>query len=324
MRFSRRETLVAAAATALLPFGARAQSAYPDKPIRLVVPFAPGGTTDIVARIIGQKLQERYGQGVVVDNRPGAGATLAAQQVALAPPDGYTLIVSNSASHGISPSLFKNVKYDSMTDFTHIAMGATTSTALVINPKFEGQTLADIVRIAKAKQGGVDFALAGHGTSTHLAGMRWAQMAGITLNPVPYRGAGPALQAVINGECPMLFDGLPSNIGFLRAGTLKAVAVSDATRNRFLPDIPTFRELGYDLISYSWFGISGPKGVPRPIVDQLNAEIRKILQSPDIKQRYLDLTADAPDMTPEQYSDFIRAELQSWGEIVRTTGITAE
>ncbi len=322
MTIERRSLLTG---LALLPLPALAQSPWPNRPVRIVVPFAPGGSTDIVARILSQYLGERLGQPFPVENRPGAGATLASHQVAQAAPDGYTLVISNSASHGISPSLFRSMRYDAMTDFTHIAMGATTSTAVVVNPSYPAQSVAALIALGKSRPDGIDFAIAGHGTTTHLLGLRIALAAGFRLNAIPYRGAGPAMADVIAGNVGMMVDGLPSSIPHIRAGAVKAIAVADAQRNRHLPDVPTLIESGLPgMTSYSWFGVSGPAGMPAPIVEKLNAEIRAILASPPVRQRYNDLTADAPDMTPEQYTAFIREELRVWGEVVRAAGITQE
>jgi tripartite-type tricarboxylate transporter receptor subunit TctC len=323
MTVIKRRTLLAA--SALLPLPALAQAPWPARPIRLVVPFAPGGTTDIVARILAANLQERLGQPVVSENRPGAGATLASGQVAQAAPDGYTLLISNSASHGISPTLFRNVRYDSLTDFTHIALAATTSTAIVVNPRYEAQSIADLIRIGRTRPDGLDFAISGHGTTTHLLGMRIGLATGIRMNPILYRGAGPALIDVIAGTVGLFVDGLPSSIPHLRDGTLKAIAVADAQRNRHLPNVPTLAEQGLpNMTSYSWFGVSGPKGMAPAVVERLNTEIRAILQLPAVRQRYNDLTADAPDMTPAQYTAFIEEEVRVWGEVVRATGATAD
>jgi tripartite-type tricarboxylate transporter receptor subunit TctC len=318
----RRALLAGAAA---LPLPALAQPAWPSRPIRLVVPFAPGGTTDIVARILAANLQDRLGQPVVVENRPGAGATLASGLVAQAAPDGSTLLISNSASHGISPSLFRNVRYDPVADFTHVALAATTSTAVVVNPRYEAQSMQALIALGRSRPDGLDFAIAGHGTTTHLLGMRIGLAAGFRMNPILYRGAGPALIDVIAGTVGLFVDGLPSSIGYLREGTLKAIAVADAERNRHLPSIPTLIESGLPgMTSYSWFGVSGPRGLPAPVVQRLNTEIRAILQMPAVRQRYLELTADAPDMTPEQYTAFIAEEVRVWGEVVRATGATAD
>lgn len=314
---SRRAILAAT----LLPLPALAQGA---RPIRLVVPFAPGGTTDIVARILAGHMGERLGAPVVVENRPGAGATLASQQVAAAAPDGTTLLVSNSASHGISPSLFRNVRYDPMGDFTHIALAARTSNGFFVNPRFEAQSFAELMTLARTRPGGVDFAMSGAGTTTHLLGARVAMAANVRLNPIPYRGSGPAVTDTVAGNVGLLVDGLPSSIAFARDGGLRCIVTADHQRNRFLPNVPTLIESGLDITSYSWFGISGPRGLPAPMVEQLNRVVREVLDLPAVRQRYTELTADGPDTTPAQYAAFIQDELRVWGEVVRATGATAE
>jgi tripartite-type tricarboxylate transporter receptor subunit TctC len=318
----RRRAVLAGAA--LLPLPALAQGEWPTRPVRLVVPFAPGGTTDIVARILAEQLQQRLGQPVVAENRPGAGATLASGQVAQSAPDGHVLVISNSASHGISPSMFDNVRYDALADFTHVALAATTSSAVIVNPRFPAQTIPDLIRLGRTRTDGLDFAISGHGTTTHLLGMRIGLATGIRMNPIPYRGAGPALIDVMGGTVGLMVDGLPSSIQHIRDGAVKAIAVADAERNRHLPNIPTLIEGGLPgMTSYSWFGVSGPKGMPAPLVGRLNREIRSILQQPAIRDRYTSLTADAPDLTPAQYTAFIEEELRVWGEVVRASGVRA-
>ena len=320
----RRRTLLAAAGAAALPLPALAQ-AWPARPIRLVVPFAPGGTTDIVARIVSQAMQERLGQPVIVDNRPGAGATTASQAVADAAPDGYTLVVSNSASHGISPSLFRNVRYNALTDFSHIALIATTSNAAIVNPSYPAQSIQALIALARSRPDGLDYAMSGFGTTTHLLGARFGMALNVRMNPIAYRGSGPALTDLVAGTVGLMFDGLPSCIPFIRDGRVRALAVADPTRNRFLPDVPTFAEAGMPQIisSSSWFGISGPRGLDPALVTRLNREIRAILALPAVQERWTSLTANIPDLTPEQYVAFITDELRVWGEVVRATGATA-
>jgi tripartite-type tricarboxylate transporter receptor subunit TctC len=322
---SRRVVLASMGAALALPSAARAQGAYPARQVRIVVPFAPGGTTDIVARILAAQLQQRLGQPFVVDNRPGGGATVGSQAAADAPADGYTLLVSNSASHGVSPALYRTVRYDAMADFTHIVLAATTPQALVSNPRWEARSIADVVRIGRATPDGLNVATAGVGSTGHMMALRFGLAAGFKVNPVPYRGSGPALADIIAGNVNFMFDSLASSIGHVRDGQLRALAVIDPQRSSFLPDVPTLAEAGFPgLVSYSWFGISGPKGLPRPIVDLLNREVRAILKLPEVRERFRALTADAPDTTPEQYTDFVREELRVWAEVVRATGATAE
>lgn len=321
----RRAALAFLGAALGLPFAARAQGAYPARQVRIIVPFAPGGTTDIVARILAAQLQQRLGQPFVVDNRPGGGATVGSQAAADAPADGYTLVISNSASHGVSPALYRSVRYDAMTDFTHVVLAATTPQALIANPRWAARTIADVVRIGRATPGGLNVATAGVGSTGHMMALRFGLAAGFKVNPVPYRGSGPALADIIAGNVDFMFDSLASSIGHVRGGQLRALAVIDPQRSVFLPEVPTLAEAGFPgLVSYSWFGVSGPKGMPRPVVDVLNREVRAILKMPEVQERYRALTADAPDTTPEQYTDFVREELRVWAEVVRATGATAE
>lgn len=319
-----RRRLLAAAALLPLPAFAQGQAELPQRPVRLIVPFAPGGTTDIVARILAEQLQPRLGVPVVAENRPGAGATLASQMVAQSAPDGTTLVVSNSASHGISPSIFDNLRYDALTDFSHIAIAATTSSSVIVNPRFPAQSIAELLALGRARPEGLDFAISGHGTTTHLLGMRIGLATGTRWNPIPYRGAGPALIDVMAGTVGLMVDGLPSSIAHIRDGSVKAIAVADAERNRHLPTVPTLIESGLPgMTSYSWFGVSGPKGMAPAMVDRLNREVRAILQQPNIRERYLTLTADAPDFTAAQYTAFIAEELRVWGDVVRASGVRA-
>lgn len=323
MTLTRRYALAAAAGAAAIPLPSWAQAPWPSRQIRLVVPFAPGGTTDLVARILAHHLQERLGQPIVIDNRPGAGAALGSQLVADAVPDGYTLVVSNAASHAVAPALSRHVRYDPVTGFSHVALIATTSLVAVVNPQWGVASIADLLRVARAEPTGIDFAAAGVGTSGHLVGLRLAQRTGITLNHIPYRGSGPALNDLIAGNPKLMFDSLASSIAHIRSGSLRAIAVMDARRSTFLPDVPSIAEQGFpDITSNSWFGISGPRGLPEPIVARLNGEIRSALQNPELRQRYRDLTADIPDTTPAQYLAFVERERQVVADVVRAGNIS--
>lgn len=319
MHPTRRHLLAAAT---LLPLPALAQAPWPTRTIRLVVPFAPGGTTDLLARILAQHLQQRLAQTVVVENRPGAGAALGSQLVADAAPDGYTLVVSNAASHAVAPALSRNVRYDPVEDFTHIALIATTSLVAVVSPQWEVRSIADLLRVARATPGGVDFAAAGVGTSGHLVGLRFAGRTGITLNHIPYRGSGPALTDLMSGNPKLMFDSLASSIGHIRSGALRAIASMDARRSPFLPDVPSIAEQGFpEIASNSWFGISGPRGLPPQVVETLNREVRAALRNPELRSRYTDLTAEIPDTTPAEYTAFVQRERTTVAEVVRDNRI---
>jgi tripartite-type tricarboxylate transporter receptor subunit TctC len=318
-----RRTMLASLGAVLAAPAPRAQS-WPSGPIRLIVPFAPGGTTDVMARLVGDRLGPRLGQPVIAENRAGAGATVGSTLAAQAAPDGQTLVMSNIASHGIAPTLYRNIRYDAMRDFVHIALVTRNPSAMVCNPGFAAETLADVVRIAKEKPGSLDFATSGAGSSNHLLGLRFAMAAGITLNHVPYRGAGPAMTDTIAGVVPMMFDGLPSASGHIRAGRVRLLATSGSDRSPAFPDAPTFKESGFDVVSYQWFGISAPAGTPAAIVARLNREIREILKEPEVVQRFDQLGGGIVDMTPEQYSAFVAEEIAVWAPVVRASGATVE
>jgi tripartite-type tricarboxylate transporter receptor subunit TctC len=298
--------------------------AFPQAPIRLIVPFAPGGTTDLVARLVAQGLQERLGQPVIVENRAGAGATVGSAAVAAAAPDGYTLVLSNIASHAISPHLYRTVRYDPVEDFTHIALITTNPSVMVANPRFEARTVADYVTLARRDPGKLDFATSGAGSSNHLLGVRLALAAGIQINHVPYRGAGPAMTDVIAGVVPVMFDSLPSASAHIRAGSVRALGVSGAERNPAFPDVPTFREQGFDIVSLSWFGLSGPRGMPPVVVERLSAEVRALLARPDVRTRFDEFGGTPGELPPAAFTAMVREEHAVWGPVVRASGATLD
>jgi tripartite-type tricarboxylate transporter receptor subunit TctC len=316
---SRRAVLAAAAGTVAAP-GLSIAQGWPTGPIRLVVPFAPGGTTDVMARLVADRLGPRLGTTVIVENRAGAGATIGSTFVAQAAPDGQTLVMSNIASHGIAPSLYRNIRYDALKGFAHIALVTRNPSVMVASPEFEAKTFADVVRLAKARPDGLDYGVSGAGSSNHLLGLRVAKAAGIRLNPVFYRGAGPAMTDTIAGVVPLMFDGLPSATGHIREGRVRGIAVSSAERSPAVPDIPTFKELGLDIVSYQWFGISAPAGTPAAIVERLNREIRAVLAEPAVRQRFDQLGGTTVEMTAEQYTAFVAGEIAVWAPVVEASG----
>ena len=319
-----RRGLLAGGATLLAAPGvARAQS-WPSGQIRLVVPFAPGGTTDIAARFLADGLGQRLGVSVVVENRPGAGATTGSQLVADAPPDGQTLVMSNIASHGISPSLYRNLRYDPVRSFTHIAMVITNPSVWVVNRDSGINSLQDLVRLARGRTGGLDMASSGAGSSNHLLIVRFAQQNGIEYTHVPFRGAGPAMQAVIGGQVPMMSDSLPSAASHIRQGSVRAIAMSSADRHPSFPEVPTFREQGFELVSTSWFSLSGPAGMPAPIVERLHRETMAVITTPTARTRFAELGGSPGDMTPEQFAAFVAAEVAAWAPVVRASGATVD
>ncbi|MGK7861903.1 Bug family tripartite tricarboxylate transporter substrate binding protein [Falsiroseomonas sp. E2-1-a4] len=316
-----RRALAAGAALLATPRLARAQ-AWPSGPIRLVVPFAPGGSTDLTARLVGEGLGQRLGVPVIVENRPGAGATTGSQMVADAPPDGQTLVMSNIASHAISPALYPNLRYDPVTSFTHIAMVITNPSAWVVNRDSGINNLADLVRAAKARPGGLDMASSGAGSSNHLMLVRFCELAGIEHTHIPFRGAGPAMVAVIAGQVPMMSDSLPSAASHIRQGTVRAIAMSSAERHPGFPDVPTFREQGFDMSSTSWFSLSGPAGMAAPVVERLHREVMAVIATPANQQRFAEMGGTPGDMTPAEFSAFVASEVARWAPVVRASGAT--
>jgi tripartite-type tricarboxylate transporter receptor subunit TctC len=321
---SRRLLLAAGFATGIVPVAARAQS-FPNGPVRLVVPFAPGGTTDLAARFVADGLAQRLGVPVVVENRPGAGATTGSQMVADAPPDGQTLVMSNIASHGISPALYgARVRYDPVRSFSHIAMVITNPSAWVVNRDSGIRGLGDLVAQAREKRGGLDMASSGAGSSNHLLIVRFCQQVGIDFTHVPFRGAGPAMTAVIAGQVPMMSDSLPSAAGHIRQGSVRAIAMSSAERHPSFPDVPTFREQGFDLVSTSWFALSGPAGMPPAIVERLNRATMEVLATPEARTRFAELGGSPGDMTPAAFAAFVAEEVARWAPVVRASGATPD
>lgn len=320
--FITRRSVLAAAATLAGTGHARGWS--PPGAIRLVVPFAPGGTTDLVARLVAQHLAERLGQPMVVENRAGAGATVGSAMVATAPPDGLTLVLSNVASHAISPHLYRSVRYHPVDDFAHVALLTTNPSVMVANPRFAATSVAGYVAMARAEPGKLDFATSGAGSSNHLLGVRLALGADIRINHIPYRGAGPAMTDVIAGVVPVMFDSLPSASAHIRAGSVRALGVSSATRSPAFPDVPTFREQGFDIVSLSWFGLSGPKGLPAPVVERFAAETRTVLARPDVRERFDAFGGTPGELSPAAFTAMVADEFAVWGPVVRASGASAD
>ena len=316
---TRRHALMATGL--LLPAIASAQ-AWPTQPIRLIGPFAPGGTTDLIARLVGTPLQERLGQPIIIENRPGAGATLGSLMVAQAAPDGHTLVLSNIASHGISPALYSTVRYDAVRDFSHIALLTENPSVFVANPRAGIADMADFARIHRDR--GLDMASSGAGSSNHLLIVRMGQILGREINHIPFRGAGPAMTAVIGGQVPLMSDSLPSAAAHIRQGSVRGIAMSSATRHPAFPEVPTLREQGYDLVTNSWFGLSGPARMPQPVVDRLAREIRSILGTPELQARFAEIGGTAGQFSPEEFTAFIGREISDWAALVRESGAKAD
>lgn len=314
----RRALALAVASTAAMalarPSLAQAQ------PIRLVVPFAPGGTTDLVARILAQAMGDRLGQTFLVENRAGAGATVGSQQVAQAAPDGQTLLMSNIASQGIAPTLYRTLRYDALRDFVHIGLIVESPSVWVANPRFPAKTLAEVAAAAKPDGPGVDIASSGSGSSNHLLIVQFGRLTGAKVNHVPYRGAGPAMTDVIAGVVPVMSDSLPSSVAHLKQASVRPLAMSSTARHPLFPDVPTFREQGVDLVSTSWFGLSAPAGTPAPVTQRLAAALRATLADPAVVTRFAEFGGTAGSGNPEDYTSFIKSQIDYWAPIVRASG----
>lgn len=310
------------AAPLLLPAAVRAQS-WPARPLRLVVPFAPGGTTDVIARVTGEWLSPRLGQPVVIENRPGAGATIGAQFVARAEPDGLTLFMTSSTSHGVSPAVYATLGYDPMADFTHIALLSRTPAALLVGRNHPARDYAALMDEAR-RHGELRMAIAAIGTASHLATVRFGMAAGLRVETVVYRGTGPAITDVIAGVVPALFDSLPSAVGHVSGGSLRALALAGEARTPLLPGTPTLRELGLDVVSHSWFGLSAPARLPAPIVARLSQEVAAMFADPAMRARFEQLGGMPPATTPESYTRFIAEEIAAYAPLVRAANITPQ
>jgi len=294
--------------------------AWPSRPIRLIVPFAPGGTTDVVGRLAAEKLGPRLGQTMLVENRPGAGATLGAQLVARAEADGHTLLVSSSTSHGVSPAIYPNIGYDPMVDFAHIALLSRTPPALLVTRNHPARNIQEYLAQGRREKE-LTLAVAAIGTSSHLAGVRLGQAMGVEVRSVVYRGVGPALTDVIAGIVPGIIDSLPSAVGHIRSGSLRALALLSEARSPLFPDLPTMREAGLDVVSAAWFGLSAPAATPAPILARLTRETQGILAEPETRARLEELGGAPPPWSPAEYSAFIQSELEKLGALARAAGI---
>ena len=295
--------------------------AYPTKPIRLVVPFPPGGATDILARDVAQKLTEAWGQQVIVDNRPGAGGNIGSELVAKSAPDGYTLEMGTVGTHAINASLYAKMPYDHVKDFVPVILVAGVPNVLVVNPAVPANSVAELIAYAKANPGKLNFASSGNGTSIHLSGELFKFMAGVQMTHVPYKGSAPALQDLIGGQVQLMFDNLPPSLPQIKAGKLRALAVTSLARAPALPDVPTMAEAG--LPGYeasSWFGVLAPAGTPPAIVTKLNAEIARWLATPEAKEKLSKQGANAAGGTPEDFAKHIAAETAKWAKVVKDSG----
>jgi tripartite-type tricarboxylate transporter receptor subunit TctC len=296
-------------------------AAFPTHPVRLVIPFPAGGPLDAVGRAIAQKLGDAWGQSVVVDNRPGAGGNIGADLVAKSAPDGYTVVMGALSTHAVNPSLYPSMPYDAVKDFAPITLVAITPNVLVVNPSLPVHSVQELIAYAKAHPGKLSFGSGSNGSAGHLAGELFKVDAGVDMVHVPYRGAAPAMQALLAGDTQLMFDNLASAMPQVRAGKLRALAVTTAKRSPLVPELPTMAEAGLkDFDIATWFGLLAPAGTPQPVIAKWNAEVSRILAAPDMRERLALQGAEAAPTTPEQFARFIAAEVPKYARIVKASG----
>src|SRR5262252_10871086 len=321
MRFRTALILLAAA----FAWSEASAQAWPEKTVRIVVPFAPGGTADTLGRLVAQKLFETFKESFIIENRGGAGGVVGSELVAKAAPDGYTLVVSGVASHCIAPALSKNFPFDPLRDFTHIALFGGPPGVLVIYPELPVKTLKEFISYARAEHGKLAYGSPGNGTQGHLIAEQLKQVTGIEMTHVPYRGASLAVSDLIAGHVTVTSTTLTTAATQIKAGKARALAVSSRKRIPEFPDVPTFGELGYpELTASIWFSLSGPAGMPPEIVNKLNAEVRRALKAPDVRERLRPEGIEPGDLDPQQFTAFVAAELKRWAPIVRASGAQAD
>jgi tripartite-type tricarboxylate transporter receptor subunit TctC len=325
MRFSRRRFLHLAGVAALPIFSqaAAAQAAYPNRPVRIVVGFAPGGGVDVTARLIGQALSERLGQQFVIENRPGAGTNIGTEAVVNAVPDGYTLLLATNPN-AVNATLYEKLNFNFIRDIAPIAMVSRVPNVMEVHPSFPATTIGDFVAYAKAHPGQINFASAGIGASDHMAGEMFKAMTGIDLVHVPYRGVAPALNDLIGAQVQVMFGSMPSTIQHIKTGKLRALAVTTPIRSDALPEVPSISEVfpGYE--ASTWYGVGAPKKTPRAIIERLNTEINAALADPKLKARFAELGEQPISMSPAEFEKFVADETERWGRVVRLAGLKAE
>jgi tripartite-type tricarboxylate transporter receptor subunit TctC len=325
MRNKISQLLIAVSALSMLLGWAAPVSAqtYPSRPVRIIIPLSSGGTTDVPGRIVAQRLSESLGQQFFVENRPGAGGIIGADAVAKAKPDGYTLLLT-ATPHVITPGLYKSIPYNAVTDFAPVTRIASGPYVLVVHPSLGVNSIRELVALAKAQPGKIDFASSGNGSAQHLVGALFASMAGVNINHVPYKGSGPATADMISGIVKLGFPGTPIAIPHIKAGRLKALGVTTSRRSAQLPDVPTIAEAGvpgYEAIV--WVGLLAPLATPREIIHRLNSEIVKMLRLPEVEQLLQASGVDPTPTTPEEFGAYVKSEFDKWQKVVKESGATA-
>ncbi|HJT61994.1 MAG TPA: tripartite tricarboxylate transporter substrate binding protein [Burkholderiales bacterium] len=299
---------------------AGAQADYPARPIRLIVTVPPGGAADFIARLVGGKLSESLGQPVLVENRGGAGGTIAADAVAKAAPDGYTVLQNSITTHGVGPHLYSKLPYDPVKDFAPVSGLALLPLMMAVNSDLPPKSVPEF--IAYSKTNSVNFASSGNGGAPHMAAELFKSVTGAPLTHVPYKGSGPAVADLVGGRVQIMFDAAPSLIAHIRSGRLRVLAAASAERNRLLPEVPTFGELGYPKVAVSlWYGLLAPAGTPKPILDKLNREVARALGSPEVREKLLAQGAEPMPGTPETFASFMQEEMAKWAPVVKQAGV---
>src|SRR5687767_11725881 len=293
---------------------------FPNRPLRLIVTVPPGGAADFIARLVGGKISESLGQPVVVENRGGAGGTIAADAVAKASPDGYTLLQNSITTHGVGPHLYSKLPYDPVKDFAPVSGLALLPLIMAVNADLPSKSVSELITLSKTSN--LNFASSGNGGAPHMAAELFKSVTGAPLTHVPYKGSGPAVADLVGGRVQIMFDAAPSLIAHIRSGRLRVLAAASAERNRLLPEVPTFGELGYPKVAVSlWYGLLAPAGTPKPIVEKLNREVAKALGSPDVREKLLAQGAEPMPGTPEAFASFMQEEMAKWAPVVKQAGV---
>jgi tripartite-type tricarboxylate transporter receptor subunit TctC len=314
--------VLAVLAASLAATAAQAQT-WPSKPVRYIVPFPPAGATDILARIMAEKLSGPFGQSVVVENRPGAAGNVGTEFVAKSPPDGYT-ILQLTVAQSISATLYEKLNYDLEKDLIPVAMIALVPNVMIVNPSVPAKSVAEFIALARSRPGRINFASSGSGTSIHMSAEMFKMLTGVNIVHIPYKGSGPALADLMGGQVDVMFDNLTSSIGLIRSGKVRALAVTTSTRYQELPDVPTVQETvpGYE--ATAWFGIVAPAGTPREVVMRINGEVNRALAHADVKEKLAQQGALARSWTPEEFGSFIHNEVVKWAKVVKASGAKVE
>ncbi|HJY79398.1 MAG TPA: tripartite tricarboxylate transporter substrate binding protein [Burkholderiales bacterium] len=316
--------LIALVLCSLFVAAAGAQDAYPSRPVKFILPFPPGGGTDILGRVIAERLSTSLGQPVVTENRGGAGGNVGAEAAAHSAPDGYTIVLV-APSLAISPSLYSKLNYDPVKDLTPISLVATVPNVMITNPSVEAKNLQEFIALARSRPGAMNYGSGGAGTSNHLAGELFNIVTGAKLVHVPYKGVNLAMQGVLAGEIQLVFIGIPAALPHIKAGKLRALALVAPQRSPALPEVPTVAEAGLkDFEVTTWYGVMAPSGTPRPIITRLNGELVKIMHTPDVKERLAAMATDPLTSTPEEFAAYLKQEIAKWGDVVRKANLKAD